>query len=163
MKLTATQTEWLTKASQSAEGALDAPEKPIAAVNTLVKRGLLALAAQGAGPKRLALTQAGRAAIGVQAGQATRGLGPKPSATPADVRDPATQPEPKGKLGALVALLLQPEGASIEAMMQATGWQAHSVRGALSGALKKKLNLPVASEKTAAGRVYRIVRSAPNA
>jgi hypothetical protein len=46
-------------------------------------------------------------------------------------------------------------------MMQATGWQAHSVRGALSGALKKKLALAVISTKTEAGRVYRIVDEAP--
>jgi Protein of unknown function (DUF3489) len=41
-------------------------------------------------------------------------------------------------------------------MMQATGWQAHSVRGALSGALKKKLGLTVSSDKTDSGRVYRV-------
>ncbi len=41
-------------------------------------------------------------------------------------------------------------------MTAATGWQAHSVRGAMSGALKKKLGLIIASEKTEAGRVYRI-------
>ena len=67
---------------------------------------------------------------------------------------------PKGKLGALVALLLRPEGASLEAMQAATGWQAHSVRGALSGTIKKKLGLEVASEKTDAGRVYRIQKGA---
>jgi hypothetical protein len=43
--------------------------------------------------------------------------------------------------------------------MAATGWQAHSVRGAMSGALKKKLGLIIESEKAAAGRVYRIVDS----
>ena len=41
-------------------------------------------------------------------------------------------------------------------MMAATGWQAHSVRGAISGAIKKKLGLDVRSEKTEGGRVYRI-------
>jgi hypothetical protein len=41
--------------------------------------------------------------------------------------------------------------------MEATGWQAHSVRGAISGALKKKLKLKVASEVVEGrGRVYRI-------
>jgi hypothetical protein len=64
---------------------------------------------------------------------------------------------PKGKLGALVALLRAPDGATLEAMMVATGWQAHSVRGALSGSLKKKLGVAISSEKTEAGRVYRIV------
>jgi len=56
-------------------------------------------------------------------------------------------------------LLLRPEGASVEDMMAATGWQTHSVRGALSGGLKKKLGLIIESEKTATGRVYRIIDS----
>jgi hypothetical protein len=66
---------------------------------------------------------------------------------------------PKGKLGVLVALLRRPEGACVEDMMVATGWQAHSVRRAMSGAMKKKLGLAVESEKAAAGRVYRIIEA----
>ena len=65
---------------------------------------------------------------------------------------------PKGKLGQLIDLLRADGGATIEEMMAATGWQAHSVRGAMSGALKKKLGLAIASEKTEAGRIYRIVQ-----
>ena len=68
--------------------------------------------------------------------------------------------EATGKLGALVALLLRPEGASLEAMQAATGWQAHSVRGAIAGSIKKKLGFAVTSEKSEAGRVYRIVKGA---
>lgn len=63
---------------------------------------------------------------------------------------------PRGKLGALIELLRRPQGASIGAMMATTGWQAHSVRGALAGALKKKRGLIVISEKTEEGRRYRI-------
>ena len=70
---------------------------------------------------------------------------------------PVEASQPKGKIPILVDLLTQPDGASITAMMQATGWQAHSVRGAMSGAIKKTLGLNVISEKTEAGRVYRIV------
>ena len=62
----------------------------------------------------------------------------------------------RGKIGALLALLRRPEGATIEAMMAATGWQAHSVRGAISGSIKKALELDVASEKIDGVRVYRI-------
>lgn len=68
--------------------------------------------------------------------------------------------EPKGKLGALVALLLRPEGASLEAMQAATGWQAHSVRGAIAGSINKKLGFAVSSEKSEIGRIYRIVKGA---
>ena len=79
-------------------------------------------------------------------------------AAPVDLPPPAPKPAlPKGKLGVLAALLRQPEGASVADMMAATGWQAHSVRGAMSGALKKKLGLTIESEKAAADRVYRII------
>ena len=69
----------------------------------------------------------------------------------------ATPPDPKGKLGAVVALLRRPGGAQIADLVAATGWQAHSVRGAMSGALKKKLGLVITSERTEAGRTYQIV------
>jgi hypothetical protein len=67
---------------------------------------------------------------------------------------------PKGKIGALVGLLRRDEGAGIDEMMTVTGWQAHSVRGAMSGSIKKVLGLNVVSEKTGAGRRYRIVEGA---
>jgi len=63
------------------------------------------------------------------------------------------------KAAAVIALLSRPEGADIEAMTNATGWQAHSVRGFLSGTLKKKMGKAVTSEKTEAGRIYRIVEA----
>jgi Protein of unknown function (DUF3489) len=57
----------------------------------------------------------------------------------------------------MLTLLSQPEGASIEEMMQATGWQQHSVRGFLAGALKKKLGFSLTSSKPDDGaRRYRI-------
>jgi hypothetical protein len=61
------------------------------------------------------------------------------------------------KQGVLITLLQRKNGATIDDMVAATGWQAHSVRGAISGVLKKKLGLAVSSEKVAErGRVYRI-------
>jgi hypothetical protein len=60
------------------------------------------------------------------------------------------------KLTTIVALLQRPGGASMDELTAATGWQSHSIRGAVAGALKKQLRLAVLSEKTAAGRVYRI-------
>lgn len=64
---------------------------------------------------------------------------------------------PKGrKADALVALLSRSRGATLDDMMAATGWQAHSVRGFISGTLKKKLGRTVTSEKTPKGRVYRL-------
>lgn len=67
---------------------------------------------------------------------------------------------PKRKPGAaqtaLLALLNRAEGATIAEMQEATGWQPHSVRGALSGVVSKKLGHKVASAKEERGRVYRI-------
>jgi hypothetical protein len=61
------------------------------------------------------------------------------------------------KQAALVAMLQRPEGATIAEVVEATGWQPHTVRGALAGALKKRLGLTIASEKVEGrGRVYRI-------
>ena len=66
-------------------------------------------------------------------------------------------PKEGTKLGALITALRRPDGATIPELMQATGWQAHSVRGAMSGNLKKKLNLKIVSEVIEGrGRVYRI-------
>jgi hypothetical protein len=61
------------------------------------------------------------------------------------------------KQATLIAMLRAPEGATIEEIMAATGWLAHTARGALSGALKKKLGLSVTSDRDdARGRVYRL-------
>ena len=70
---------------------------------------------------------------------------------------PAATTRPDTKLAKVIGLLRRSKGASIKEMMTVTGWQAHSVRGVISGALKKKLGLAVFSEKTEAGeRRYRI-------
>lgn len=57
----------------------------------------------------------------------------------------------------MIDLLRRPEGATIEEITAATEWQSHTVRGAMSGALKKKLGLKITSDKVEErGRVYRI-------
>ena len=61
------------------------------------------------------------------------------------------------KQATLIALLRAPNGATMEAIIAATGWLAHTVRGAMSGALGKKLGLVVTSAKEGnSARVYRI-------
>jgi len=53
-------------------------------------------------------------------------------------------------------MLRSPNGATIAAMMKATGWQQHSVRGFLAGVVRKKLNLKLDSKKIDGSRVYSI-------
>lgn len=79
-----------------------------------------------------------------------------------DPNPPApTATGPTGKLGLVVALMHRPEGATVAQMGEATGWQPHSVRGALAGALKRKHKLTIIGEPGGAGRVYRIAVEQP--
>lgn len=82
--------------------------------------------------------------------------------TPAVSTPAVTQaaPTPKGKLGLLVELLRRDGGATVAEMTAATGWQPHSVRGALSGAIKKGLGLTVASDIVDGRRTYRLAEAA---
>ena len=61
------------------------------------------------------------------------------------------------KQARVVAMLRAPAGASITAMMKATGWRKHSVRGFLAGVVRKRLELKLASDKRDGERIYRIV------
>ena len=64
--------------------------------------------------------------------------------------------QPDTKHAHIIAMLRMPAGATIAAIMTATDWQQHSVRGFLAGVVRKKLGLNLVSEKTDKGRVYRI-------
>ena len=115
----------------------------------------------------LHITDAGLAAIGIEtesAYSAPTGGDEAPTEAGAPDTPTGTDPSPKTrtpregtKQATMIALLRAPDGATIEEIMAATGWQSHTVRGAFAGALKKKLGLDVTSEKIEGrGRVYRL-------
>ena len=72
--------------------------------------------------------------------------------------DPDQQAAAKrpSKQDAVISMLQRPEGATVEEVASAMGWQRHTVRGLFSGTLKKKLRLTLASATEERGRVYRI-------
>jgi hypothetical protein len=69
---------------------------------------------------------------------------------------PKSAVRPDTKHARIIAMLRAPAGATIAAIMAATDWQQHSVRGFLAGVIRKKLGLNLVSEQTDKGRVYRI-------
>jgi hypothetical protein len=74
--------------------------------------------------------------------------------------EPPSDAKRPSKQDAVIAMLRRPEGATIDEVATATGWQRHTVRGVFSGSLKKKLGLTIASAKEERGRVYRIAEPA---
>ena len=115
----------------------------------------------------LHITDAGLAAIGIEsdtADSAPTGAETAADASPKQDGSVATDPAPTTrtprtgtKQATLIAMLRAEGGASIEEITAATGWQSHTVRGAMSGALKKKLGLTITSEKVEGrGRCYMI-------
>jgi hypothetical protein len=72
----------------------------------------------------------------------------EPEAAPGE---PAAKPAPRAgtKQVLMIDMLKRPEGATVEQIAAATGWQHHTIRGAISGALKKKLGLTVEARRSA--------------
>jgi hypothetical protein len=90
-----------------------------------------------------------------------------PAKTPLSVR--AAKPFPQSadgrkthnadgwsKQARIIAMLQSPTGTTIDAIMKATGWQQHSVRGFLAGVVRKRLKLKLISKKVAGHRIYQI-------
>ena len=72
-------------------------------------------------------------------------------------------PNRETKHDKVLAMLRSKQGATIAAMMKTTGWQQHSVRGFLTGVVRKRLKLDLTSEKPGKDRIYRIKVTRPSA
>jgi Protein of unknown function (DUF3489) len=104
----------------------------------------------------LVVTGAGLEAIGVEPVVVKTVAAIRTHAAEAPAAKPPT-PRTGTKQALLIEMLQRPEGVTMEQIVAATGWQAHTARGAMSGVLRKKLGLVVTSEKNdVRGRVYRI-------
>jgi len=90
-------------------------------------------------------------------GRAKRSSAKRAAAPSAKAAKPSPgRRNPHSKQDQIVALLRQPGGATLDVLVKATGWQKHSVRGFLAGTVRKKLKLPLLSEKIDGIRTYRI-------
>jgi uncharacterized protein DUF3489 len=171
-------------------------------MDSLRKRGLIRVLNTDGGPDRVVITSEGMAAIGIEheseeapagaaepdtaptsgeAGAAGEGPGEvaeagtaAPPAASAPEAQPAGKPTPRAgtKQALMIEMLKRPEGATVEQIAAATGWQHHTIRGAISGALKKKLGLTVEATRIrevgpnqagakGSATVYRITGSSP--
>ena len=90
---------------------------------------------------------------------AASSAGPVPAAKPSQEVAHVSEPRKAdggSKQSRVIAMLQSPTGATIAAMMKATGWQQHSVRGFLAGVVRKRLKLKLNSKKVDGSRVYQI-------
>jgi predicted ArsR family transcriptional regulator len=165
-KLSDTQAVILSAASQRDDGAVlplpatlkikdGAVDKVLSSLKT---RGLIEHQGtpRGDDPPPLRITRAGLQAIGIETGdEASERAMPAKRRAKAKAAKPGKvalteKPTPRAgtKQAQMIELLKRPEGATVEQIAAATGWQHHTIRGAISGALKKKLGLTVEATRT---------------
>ena len=164
-KPTTAQMSILVAAARRPNGEIEPlPDNLRGGARTQVVKGLLAKGFIVQSDGRNVLTDAGYAAAGKQR-PTTKGVAKRDTAdalTKREVTPPTIRPGTK--ILTLVELLQEPGGASIVTLLQATGWLPHTIRGAISAIVKKKLGFRVISEKGLGGeRVYKIDITTPKA
>jgi hypothetical protein len=157
-KLTDTQTTILKAATGRPNGNIEPlPSNLRGGARAKVIEGLLARGLAADADGHILLTDAGYAAVGKRR-PVSKGV-QKMDTPDAIQKLEATSPtiRPGTKLAAIIDAMRHPGGATIVQLMAGTGWQAHTVRGAISGMVKKRLGYAVVSDKGVDGqRAYRI-------
>ena len=157
-KLTPTQALLLRAAARRADARVIPPANLRSGARVKAMNGLMRREWIEAGDGGYVLTDAGYAVAGRKRPATTEAERSQEMDTPGDLQLLEGIPvRPGTKRAALVVALRRPQGATNLQLMLATGWQPHSVRGAISGLLRKRLGLNVVLTRNAAGeRVYRI-------
>ena len=155
-QLTATQQAILAHAHQHTAGKIEwFPENIKGGARQKVLDGLFNRALITKSASDWLIAAEGYDALGVPRKGAINAPAVETTAAPANLKTPRTREN--SKQAQMIELLKRPDGATLNQLVEVTGWQAHTVRGAMAGALKKKLGLNIESEKTdGQERKYRI-------
>jgi hypothetical protein len=155
-QLTATQQAILTHANQHTAGKIEwFPENIKGGARQKVLDGLFNRALITKSASDWFIAAEGYDALGVPRKGAVNAPAADTNAAPVNPKTPRTREN--SKQAQMIELLKRPDGATLNQLVEVTGWQAHTVRGAMAGALKKKLGLTITSDKaTGQERIYRI-------
>jgi hypothetical protein len=154
--LTATQQAILAHAHQHTDGKIEwYPENIKGGARQKVLEGLFNRALITKSASNWLIAAEGYDALGVSRKGADKASAPDLIDAPAIPKTPRVRKN--SKQAQMIELLKRPDGATLNQLVQATGWQSHTVRGAMTRALKRKLGLTITSDKaTGKERTYRI-------
>ena len=152
-KLSATQRSLIKVAAGCDDRAIRWPANLRGGARTKIIAALVAAGFASNRSGTLVVTEAGMRAVGVEPASVPKAKKGRRAKT--DAKAPR-KTRTDSKQARLIEMLKRDKGASIDEIAKAFGWQPHTVRGAIAGALKKKLGLNVISEKVDGRRVYRI-------